>query len=423
MNFISYAQNFEDVILWRALKNVENGFYIDVGAQDPVVDSVSYAFYKHGWKGVSVEPTQQYSANLRRARPDEVVKQVAIGNQSGSLVFFEFPDTGLSTADQDIADRHKSAGYDFIKTEVQILSLDNLFDEFFNEAIHWMKIDVEGWEKLVLESWEISAARPWILVVEATAPLGQELTHNQWEHLVVAKGYQFAYFDGLNRFYVHENHLDLVEKLNIPPNVFDDFCLNGTASHSFCQLIEDREQKAGNLARQLQEQRAEVAEARAQEQEQRAEARTQEQKRHIDALEAECSALRQSVSWRITAPLRFAAGLTTYPLRTLRSGANVVIHHAISATESTLSRLMAAVLRRPQLSHRINSWLLRYPSFYRQLMGVARRGGVVPSAPVYSPPAGQVDLHTSPDLANITPRARQIYADLQTAVENNQRTN
>jgi|SRR5262245_3315890 len=53
---ISYAQNFEDIILWRALKHVEKGFYIDIGAQDPVVDSVSLAFYEKGWRGVHVEP-------------------------------------------------------------------------------------------------------------------------------------------------------------------------------------------------------------------------------------------------------------------------------------------------------------------------------------------------------------------------------
>ena len=35
MPFISYAQNYEDVILWRALRDVEHGFYVDVGAADP----------------------------------------------------------------------------------------------------------------------------------------------------------------------------------------------------------------------------------------------------------------------------------------------------------------------------------------------------------------------------------------------------
>ena len=53
--FNSYAQNFEDVILWRALKHVENGCYVDIGANDPVVDSVSLAFYERGWRGVHVE--------------------------------------------------------------------------------------------------------------------------------------------------------------------------------------------------------------------------------------------------------------------------------------------------------------------------------------------------------------------------------
>jgi len=32
--FTSYAQNFEDVMLRRALNRVARGFYIDVGAQD-----------------------------------------------------------------------------------------------------------------------------------------------------------------------------------------------------------------------------------------------------------------------------------------------------------------------------------------------------------------------------------------------------
>jgi hypothetical protein len=39
--FVSNAANFEDVMLWRALKGVMPGFYIDVGAHAPVSGSVS----------------------------------------------------------------------------------------------------------------------------------------------------------------------------------------------------------------------------------------------------------------------------------------------------------------------------------------------------------------------------------------------
>lgn len=73
MTLTSYAQNFEDVILWRALRHVERGFYIDVGAQDPVVDSVSLAFYEKGWRGVHVEPIKKFAKKLRAARPEEEV--------------------------------------------------------------------------------------------------------------------------------------------------------------------------------------------------------------------------------------------------------------------------------------------------------------------------------------------------------------
>ncbi len=78
MPFVSYAQNFEDVILWRALKHVGRGFYIDIGAQDPVIDSVSLAFYEQGWRGVHVEPVAEYAEKLRKARPDEEVIQAAV---------------------------------------------------------------------------------------------------------------------------------------------------------------------------------------------------------------------------------------------------------------------------------------------------------------------------------------------------------
>ena len=56
MTVISYAQNFEDVMLWRALQHVGAGYYVDIGANDPVVDSVTRWFYEQGWSGLNIEP-------------------------------------------------------------------------------------------------------------------------------------------------------------------------------------------------------------------------------------------------------------------------------------------------------------------------------------------------------------------------------
>ena len=56
MSFVSYAQNFEDVLLHRVFGGQETGFYVDVGAYHPVDGSVTKAFYDLGWSGINLEP-------------------------------------------------------------------------------------------------------------------------------------------------------------------------------------------------------------------------------------------------------------------------------------------------------------------------------------------------------------------------------
>jgi FkbM family methyltransferase len=334
MTFISYAQNFEDVMLWRALGHINQGFYIDIGAQDPVIDSVSLAFYEHGWRGVHIEPTQQYSNKLREARPDEIVEQVAIGSCESLMTFYEISGTGLSTADPVIAKRHELAGYHANQIEVPVISLDVMLDKYKHNTVHWLKLDVEGLEQDVLESWKESVCRPWLLIIESTKPLTQEQSYAQWEPLVFAKDYRYAYFDGLNRYYVHSDHADLLASFNTPPNIFDEFVLSGTASQSFCRLILDKAQQA-DLREEQTKVRAEQAEAnaeqsllnaqqallnaqqalaiahKAQADAQQAEANARQSQ--ADAQQAEIraqqsavmlDALHNSSSWRLTAPLR-----------------------------------------------------------------------------------------------------------------------
>ena len=57
---ISYAQNFEDVILQRVFHTCDQGRYIDIGGYDPTIDSVTKHFYDRGWSGVNVEPVARF---------------------------------------------------------------------------------------------------------------------------------------------------------------------------------------------------------------------------------------------------------------------------------------------------------------------------------------------------------------------------
>ena len=278
MRFISYAQNFEDVMLWRALQHVPQGFYIDVGANDPEADSVTKAFYDRSWQGINIEPVSQWFVRLEQERPRDVNLQVAVGAEAGEMVFYEVPSTGLSTARGEIARAHEAdRGYALRERMVQVETLTSIYQRVGAVPVHFLKVDVEGFEKEVLEGIDFSVLRPWILVIESTRPMSPEQDHQTWEPLLLAVGYVFVYFDGLNRYYLAPEQLDLRAHFETPPNVFDNFMLSREASMW---------ERVG-----VMEARVQAAEARAQ------------------AVEEGVEVLRQSRSWRWTAPMRRAAAV------------------------------------------------------------------------------------------------------------------
>ncbi|RAN37915.1 FkbM family methyltransferase [Hyphomonas sp. GM-8P] len=223
---ISYAQQFEDVMLWRALKDVGKGAYIDIGANDPVIDSVSMLFYENGWRGMHVEPMPDCAAKLREARPDEDVLEVAVGSGVEELTLYSFEGTGLTTAVEEHARSHQENGREAELIKVPCLPLSEIFEQFNRRHIHWLKVDVEGMEKAVLESWGKHPARPWIVIVESTEPLSSEPAFEAWEGELTKRNYDFVYFDGLNRFYLHSHHSELEGAFLTPPNYFDRFVLS-----------------------------------------------------------------------------------------------------------------------------------------------------------------------------------------------------
>jgi FkbM family methyltransferase len=250
MSFLSYAQNFEDVMLWRALGHIPEGMYIDIGAQHPRIDSISRSFYEHGWRGIHVEPVPAFADLVRADRPDEAVLQIALGNAEGTLELNVIADTGLSTAVDSYAERHKEErGYAIEQIRVSLSTMRSAFAYLAGRDVHWLKIDVEGFELQVLEGWDSEVLRPWVMVVEATIPNSPQTDFETWDPILLAARYQFVYFDGLNRFYVANEHPELVAAFSCPPNVFDATELSGLASWGLCRpAIASRDALQAQLA-------------------------------------------------------------------------------------------------------------------------------------------------------------------------------
>lgn len=237
MGIRSYAQNFEDVMLWRALQGVKSGYYIDIGAYHPVKHSVTKAFFELGWTGIHVEPVPEYAEMLRADRPNDQIIQAVVSNEPGTVTFYAIAETGLSTGQRDIAQSHAKADFSVQEIIVPALTLDQILESAQVDEIHFLKIDVEGMEQSVLQSWQKSTRKPWVVVIEATVPGTINPAYQVWEDLILTKGYRFAYADGLNRFYVSNEHEEYHQMFSFPPNVFDSFQIDRTSDFA---IIIDR---------------------------------------------------------------------------------------------------------------------------------------------------------------------------------------
>jgi FkbM family methyltransferase len=225
MTLISYAQNCEDIMLWRALKNVKTGFYIDIGAAWPEYDSVTKLFYDQGWHGLNVEPNPDLFEQLKQDRPLDTNLCLAVGDRSGVQVMNFLSNQGLSTLNEEIAQKHIDAGWLCHRKEVEVKKLTDIWNLNIptGTEVHFLKIDVEGQEKAVLKGSDWSCLRPWIVLLESTLPMSQTENHHEWESILIEADYQFAYADGINRFYVAKEHSELLIFFKHPPNFFDNF--------------------------------------------------------------------------------------------------------------------------------------------------------------------------------------------------------
>jgi FkbM family methyltransferase len=428
MSFISYAQNFEDVMLWRALKHIDRGFYIDVGANDPDQDSVTKAFYEVGWRGINVEPTPQWFERLEKARPRDINLQLALGAEPGEIMLYEIPDTGLSTAEKKFAERHKAErGYQSRELFVKVDTLSRVCERFHLAPIHFLKIDVEGSEKAVLQGADFGKIRPWIILVEATLPGSQEESYSDWEPLLLNAGYEYAYFDGLNRYYVAGEHENLKAAFKMPPNVFDGFVTSEAIeaerrAREAEEKVKEVEQRAGQAEARAQEaetkaQQAEEgaaqAEAKARQARQKAahvEARAQEAETKARQAEATLQAVFSSYSWRVTQPLRRLGGT----VRLLREKAKRLLK-SLAAPLLVLSIRFAK--SRPGLKNVALRWLGKSPRLESRVRRFATARGLISAI---NAPAHPLSITAPQDPMDLSPRAREIYSQLKAALDKNQ---
>ena len=221
---VSYAQNGDDILLARALSHIKNGFYIDIGAWDPEIDSVSKLFYDQGWCGINIEPHPGSFKEFKLKRQRDKNLECALGEHAGRATLTIFPGTGWHTLYPSKVGMQ--ADLETEEIEVEVRTLSEVLRSIEVKDIHWLKIDAEGAEFSIIKGIDFNVVRPWIIVIEATLPNSATKAENLWTANLLKSNYIFCLFDGLNEFWVSQEHSELRNLLSYPAGVHDNFIRN-----------------------------------------------------------------------------------------------------------------------------------------------------------------------------------------------------
>ncbi len=191
----SRAQWGEDILVWDYFHRKAHGFFIEVGANDPVANSQTWLLEQNGWEGILIEPQPGCCERLRRARRRSRVIQAACGapGQRGPAEF----QVASSDDRSRLAAGPPEKGVVITGTlRVEVITLDDVLAAMDHPPLDLVSVDVEGGELDVLRGFDLRRHRPALLILE-------DYVYDLALHRRArAQGYKLVKRAGSNNWYV-----------------------------------------------------------------------------------------------------------------------------------------------------------------------------------------------------------------------------
>jgi FkbM family methyltransferase len=172
----SYSQCGEDIIVARLLRdmNIEKPFFIDIGANDPIIYNNTYLFYKNGARGICVEPNPTICKNIKRVRPLDTCLPIGIGTENGQGELYIISNNALSTFSKEEALLSTKEGHTITSTiTVPIKTLTQIIKDCNIESVDYLSLDIEGLDFEVLKSFDFNQIKPKIICIETKSFTGE----------------------------------------------------------------------------------------------------------------------------------------------------------------------------------------------------------------------------------------------------------
>ncbi|MCW5765248.1 MAG: FkbM family methyltransferase [Phycisphaeraceae bacterium] len=165
------SQNGEDHLLWALLGDDPPGFFIEAGAYDGLMYSVSAVFEQVGWRGLLVEPLPDRAAECRANRPRSRVEQTALSRPGApATATFTQMRHGEMLSYLDLTEGHRQrlareTDVSPAPVAVPVTTLDGLLGDH-DGGVGFCVFDVEGGELALLEGFSVERWRPRVMLIE-----------------------------------------------------------------------------------------------------------------------------------------------------------------------------------------------------------------------------------------------------------------
>ncbi|MDQ6903361.1 MAG: FkbM family methyltransferase [Bacteroidota bacterium] len=182
----------EDIILFQILKAYHlfkpEGFFVDVGAFHPHVESNTYGLYKFGWRGINIEARPGSKVLFDKHRPGDVNLEIGVTSVTGTLdYYFISEDSRMNSFSGQYLRERGVLQQVQKKIPVQTMPLKKVFEHnsIPREGIDYLNIDAEGLDLDIILSNDFNVVRPKIISIEVSPinNLEDVITNNVYKKL------------------------------------------------------------------------------------------------------------------------------------------------------------------------------------------------------------------------------------------------
>lgn len=151
---VYFGQSGEDVVVSKVFKDKRNGFYVDVGCNNPFRYSNTFALHAGlGWTGLNIDADPEIIKTFRKARPKDICVNAAVSDTHEDVELTVFKGKAHNTIDPEMLERKKDLVIDRV-IRMTTRPLREILSEHLDEGrvIDFLNVDVEGVDLKALQS-------------------------------------------------------------------------------------------------------------------------------------------------------------------------------------------------------------------------------------------------------------------------------